>query len=411
MAKNRISRRDFLKGLAAGAVTAASVGVLGACGEESLSAEAATAAEAVESAVEEAVTAAAETAEKTITWDDIFATSYSQANRTLDAKAPESTAEYIEQKGNGDIVGSMMVGMVDSLGIPESQFMKNKPAWLGDEPDLSGKVEYEKDCEVLVIGAGQAGTAATLRLAEAGVKTIMCEVQTWEAYDNYACDLATYNSKFFLDKGAPEYDPWDIFTEYMVKALGHANQAIVKDYALHSGEALDWMLGQLDEDYVNTYAHAVNYKTNSKFESEYHGQCSHSYYYIGMTQWRDTGTESNTNNNMWPYTVRLLLQKAQEYGAECIFGAQGLTLVHEDGKVTGAIFTDIDGKYFKVNADKVVVAAGDFGGNPDMRLDLCDHMRNLAWATSSIPFSAPVSVRPGFAPSSSGRSSASCSWE
>ena len=261
-------------------------------------------------------------------------------------------------------MGSMMVGMVDSLNIPEEQFMNNKPAWLGDEPQLADKVEYTKDCEVLVIGAGQAGTAAALRCAEEGLNTICCEVQTWEEYDNYACDLTTYNSKFFLDKGAEKYDPMDIFTEYMVKALGHANQKIVKDYATRSGEALDWMLAELDPDYVAKYAHAVNYKGNKHFQNP----CSHSYYYVGMTQWRDTGTDTNTNNNMWPYTVRLLQQKAVEKGCEYIYGAQGLTLVHENGKVTGAIFTDIDGKYFQVNADAVIVAAGDFGGNPDMRL-------------------------------------------
>ena len=155
------------------------------------------------------------------------------------------------------------------------------------------------------------GAAAALRCAEEGLDTICCEVQTWEEYDNYACDLTTYNSKFFLDKGAEKYDPMDIFTEYMVKALGHANQKIVKDYATRSGEALDWMLAELDPDYVAKYAHAVNYKGNKHFQNPY----SHSYYYVGMTQWRDTGTEPNTNN-MWPYTVRLLQQKAVEKGCE-----------------------------------------------------------------------------------------------
>ena len=38
----------------------------------------------------------------------------------------------------------------------------------------------------------------------------------------------------------------------MVKALGHANQKIVKDYATRSGEALDWMLAELDPDYART---------------------------------------------------------------------------------------------------------------------------------------------------------------
>ena len=370
---NKISRRNFIRASALSALGAAAAGALSGCSNNAASSAAASSVASSAAASEQPAAAAS-----AITWDDIFATSYSQANRRSnpDAKAPETPEEYIEQKGNGDIMGSMMVGMVDSLNIPEEQFMNNKPAWLGDEPQLADKVEYTKDCEVLVIGSGQAGTAAALRCAEEGLNTICCEVQTWEEYDNYACDLTTYNSKFFLDKGAEKYDPMDIFTEYMVKALGHANQKIVKDYATRSGEALDWMLAELDPDYVAKYAHAVNYKGNKHFQNP----CSHSYYYVGMTQWRDTGTETNTNNNMWPYTVRLLQQKAVEKGCEYIYGAQGLTLVHENGKVTGAIFTDIDGKYFQVNADAVIVAAGDFGGNPDMRLDLCDTLRNLAWS-------------------------------
>lgn len=137
--KKGMSRRDFLKGTAAGALGVAAAGMLGGVGV----------AKAEETAAP---------AEKKITWDDILATSYSQANRRSnpDAKAPETPEEFIIQKGNGDILGSMMVGMVGSLGIPESQFMNNKPAWLGDEPDLSAKVAYTKECEVLVIGAGQA---------------------------------------------------------------------------------------------------------------------------------------------------------------------------------------------------------------------------------------------------------------
>ena len=180
-----ISRRDFLKGTAAGALGLAAGSLLG------------TTAAVAESAAPEAAAAGS----KEITWDDIFATSFSQANRRAnpDAKAPENPEEYIVQKGNGDIGPSLMVGMVGSLGIPEEKFMNNKPAWLGDEPDLSGKVSYTKEADVLVIGSGQAGTSATLHCTDQGLKVICCEVQTWEEYDNYACDLTTYNSKFFLD--------------------------------------------------------------------------------------------------------------------------------------------------------------------------------------------------------------------
>ena len=40
-----------------------------------------------------------------------------------------------------------------------------------------------------------------------------------------------------------------------------------RDYATRSGEALDWMLAELDPDYVAKYAHAVNYKGNKHFQN------------------------------------------------------------------------------------------------------------------------------------------------
>ena len=137
---NKISRRNFIRASALSALGAAAAGALSGCSNNAASSAAASSVASSAAASEQPAAAAS----SSITWDDIFATSYSQANRRSnpDAKAPETPEEYIEQKGNGDIMGSMMVGMVDSLNIPEEQFMNNKPAWLGDEPQLADKVEY-----------------------------------------------------------------------------------------------------------------------------------------------------------------------------------------------------------------------------------------------------------------------------
>ena len=181
-----ISRRDFLKGTAAGALGLAAGSLFGMPVQAKAEGPGGPGGPGSGAPV---------TPNPNITWDDIFATSFSQANRRAnpDAKAPENPEEYIVQKGNGDIGPSLMVGSVGPLGITEDRFMNNKPAWLGDEPDLSGKVSYTKEADVLVIGSGQAGTSATLHCADQGLKVICCEVQTWEEYDNYACDLTTYN--------------------------------------------------------------------------------------------------------------------------------------------------------------------------------------------------------------------------
>lgn len=123
---NKISRRNFIRASALSALGAAAAGALSGCSNNAASSAAASSVASSAAASEQPAAAAS----SSITWDDIFATSYSQANRgsNPDAKAPETPEEYIEQKGNGDIMGSMMVGMVDSLNIPEEQFMNNKPA-------------------------------------------------------------------------------------------------------------------------------------------------------------------------------------------------------------------------------------------------------------------------------------------
>ena len=84
----------------------------------------------------------------------------------------------------------------------------------------------------------------------------------------HACDMASYNSRFFLDKGAPEYDLMEVYNEYMRRAGSHVHPQLVRDYMTRSGEMIDWMLKHVPEDYIKTYAHPTHYKGNRKFTPE-----------------------------------------------------------------------------------------------------------------------------------------------
>jgi hypothetical protein len=169
----------------------------------------------------------------------------------------------------------------------------------------------------------------------------------------------------------------EIANEYIRMARGHANWKIIKDYATRSGEMLDWITeNYIPADIVAKYAKTSNYKGNANFSGECAGQKS----FIGMTQWRDEAT----NINMWPFVIRYLHTALEDLGGQVKWGYQGLRLLQDvSGTVTGAIFKDIDGAYQQIDAKAVILAAGDFGGNPDMRLDLMDSMRGLAWANGS----------------------------
>ena len=356
MAEHGFSRRDFLKGVAIGTAGVASLAALGGCSSSSGSSG-----------------GSSGSSDSTTTKSyDVLGTSYSDNGRKNDGSvsAPATPAEYITSKGDGKLAAG---GMCDGLGIVAADFMLNVPAWLGEKPSLS-PIAGTEECDVLVIGAGNAGTVAALRCQEAGLTTFLAETQTYDEYDEYACDMAMYNSKNFLDKGTPRIDPMDIFNEYMRQFHGHANQSIVRDYANHCGETLDWLMeNYIPAEYTEQYAHTSNYKGNANFSGTCCGQES----FRGMTQWRDV----DTNVNMWPFVIRSLHSAIEKLGGQMKWGYQAIELVGGNGEpVTGAIFKDIDGNYQEIDAKVVICCAGDFGGNPDMRLDLCDQMRNLAWS-------------------------------
>ncbi len=72
------------------------------------------------------------------------------------------------------------------------------------------------------------------------------------------------------------------------------------------------------------------------------------------------------------HLVEMLAKEAQANGAEYYFNTRAMQLVKEDGRVTAVICKDADGNYVKFNASKgVVLATGDFGGNPDMVKVFC----------------------------------------
>lgn len=353
MSTTGLSRRDFFKGAAAGTMGVAALGALGGCAPSNA----------------KSATSSAGEANQPGTYDVMAELSTYNRGENPDKTAAATPEEFIISKGDGVLSAG---GGVEELGISPADFMLDTPAWLGTAPEISD-IADEESCEILVIGAGNAGTAAALHAQVLGANVCLAEMQTYDEYDEYACDMACYNSRNFLDKGTPEVDTMEVFNEYMRLSRGHAHQKLVRDYATRSGEMLDFLMEYIPQDYIDRYAHTSNYKGNDNFSGECCGQKS----WPAMTQWRDV----DSNINMWPFVIRTLHAALEEQGGTIKWGYQGVVLTQaEDGSVNGAIFKDVDGVYHKISAKAVLMAAGDFGGNPDMRLDLADQMRNTGWS-------------------------------
>ncbi|MDB9822654.1 FAD-binding protein [Deltaproteobacteria bacterium] len=83
-------------------------------------------------------------------------------------------------------------------------------------------------------------------------------------------------------------------------------------------------------------------------------------------------------NYGWADAMKLNVDRAKELGMKYFFGNDAREIVKENGVVKGVISQDGAGKYIKYLANKgVVIAAGDFSGNPEMCADLLSESNEL----------------------------------
>ena len=158
-----MSRRNFLKGAAAGTMGVAALGALAACSPAAPAADAAAA-------------GAAPMAETGESYDVMAQMSALNRNMTEGAVAATSPEDFIVKAGDGAL---KFAPGGDPLGITPADFMTNVPAWLGEAPVFEN-VTAADSCDVLVIGAGNAGSVAALRAQEMGASVILAESQNYD---------------------------------------------------------------------------------------------------------------------------------------------------------------------------------------------------------------------------------------
>lgn len=202
MKKNGISRREFLRGTAAGALSMAAAGLLGACSSaDTTTAAGTTAADAETSAAPE-------------------------------TSAPETSAPTEETNTVND--------------------------WLGSEPVIDeSQIVATYDTEVVVVGSGTAGLFAACASVEEGAKTILIEKMP-EAFGGSGVrdTLAAIGSRQQIANN-DNPDKFDVITELYRQSNGYGSQKLYKVWADHSGEAIDWYTDRLAEAGID-FLHEVD---------------------------------------------------------------------------------------------------------------------------------------------------------
>ncbi len=227
--------------------------------------------------------------------------------------------------------------------------MENRPAWLGEEPEIpESEITETLDTELLVVGAGITGLTATATAAELGVKTLLIEI-------NKICtpvrkEIGVVGSRIQKAENN-NIDIHEIVREMVMYGAAYVDQRLLYIWARESGEAVDW------------YADLIKERGGAilTLQGGYHMEVKKGSY----TKF-PTGHKTR-----WPDGVsgaKIMTEYSRELGAEIRFETAFIKLIKENGRVTGAIIKDVPtGRYMRVNASKgVIVSTGGYIKNTEM---------------------------------------------
>ena len=247
--------------------------------------------------------------------------------------------------------------------------------WLGSAPEIADEdVEEEIETDVLVIGCGIAGVAAARAAAEKGAKVVAADKASGPQCRSG--EYAVINGKTQARWGRDTWTREDIekmINFHMMESSYKCKRAIMSKWAYHSGEVFDWWV-EPNKDLF--YAD----ESRSDIPDESANNCLVPLF-LPLPEAYDWTKEEFP---CYPTSVEFLpdqttnvlinMEAAVATGnVEERYGCFGEKLVMEDGRCTGAYLRNAEtGKYILVKANKgVILATGDYSQNDAMVKHFC----------------------------------------
>lgn len=268
-------------------------------------------------------------------------------------------------------------------------------AWLGNAPEIDeSQIVDTVTTDVVVLGGGNAGVMCACAAAEAGATVSVVEMQSESAISYYGLhDIATLNSNYLTEHGIEAVKPSEFIAEYQRRNRNKTNPALVRQFANHSGEMLDWLISNAPQEVVDALEIENGIESQTATEYFNDGAVINGFRcWRGCTQvnFQDTApvliaqAENQGATWYWEHTaVKLLTETVTERVRTTVYNQEESAVVEKDvdtevTRVTGAIVQDANGEYHAFVGEKgVVLACGDYGGNNDMYVALQDERRWL----------------------------------
>ena len=284
--------------------------------------------------------------------------------------------------------------------------MKEIPQWaIPMDPVPETQIVKTYSADVVILGAGHAGTAAARAAAEAGAKVLVVEQQQEKKFQVFGAQYGSINSEFMKKRGAPEADPVEIIADWQRRSLNRANPALVWQFAYETGSTFDWFVEPLPEKLKDVMTFENPWPKH--FEGELNGYHN----YVGTAIFKNTkfdmskmgpppgegegdGQEGpppeGPHENPLSLTEAVVFthQLTKDLGAEFVYGITGDYLEKDEtGRVVALIGHNYKKEYFRFTGKNgIILAAGDFSGNRQMVMDLLGEYAALTENGEKFPY-------------------------
>lgn len=235
-----------------------------------------------------------------------------------------------------------------------------------DKPEPITNISETIDCDLVVVGAGNAGLMGAMTAQEKGFNVVVLEKGGQIAMAREA--VGSWGSRHA--KGH-EQDTVRLMNHAKKVESGDVSMALYKTWCDKSGEFMDWL-----ED--------LETPKGMTFPFEWHAPSDSEAYYPPMCTNPVMGEFNPQGPNYGAYMhLEVMRDLFLEAGGTIEFSTPAKQLVQDgDGNVTGVIAQASDKSYKRYNASRgVIVCTGGYGANKDMVADLCPEA--LSYCTST----------------------------
>lgn len=233
----------------------------------------------------------------------------------------------------------------------------NKFAWqTPPEPLCAVQKTYRAD--IVIIGAGHAGTCAARGAAEAGASVIVLEQQCEEKQRILGIgEIGHINSRWQAAHGVPPVDVDEFVNDWQLRTGNRSNARLIRMYAEQCGDCFDWFLEPLAQNERDSI-HPMLTPPSPHMPSAING----------LRAWPGSANMGVALQNK---ALKGNQQLAMKKGASFFFGMTACQLKKSGNSVSGVIAKDTQGQYTLFEAKKgILLAAGDYSKNEQMCRDL-----------------------------------------